>query len=103
MSNREKIQNRLAEIESERAELLAEQERLLNLSEDRRLAEELHSMRCRLAHEDQCGWYYEIHKGVHDWSNGWAHGQYLEMADKVMNLLPDMSVDDILKVAKALR
>jgi hypothetical protein len=99
---REQIAKRKAELASELDDLNAEEERLLSLSEDRRLAEALHSMQCRWNHTDGCGWFYEIQKNVVNW-NGWAHAEYLKKAHKAMQMLPDMSVDEILRVSKALR
>lgn len=100
--SRESISQRLSEIEVERAELLAEQERLLSLSDDRRLAEDLHSQQCNWNHTDGCGWFYEFDNGNPKW-NGHAHARYLEKARNVMRMLPEMSVDEILRVTKALR
>lgn len=41
-----------------------------------------HDATCKMAHEDQCAWYYEVDyakKGVdaHNW-NGWTHQHFLK-------------------------
>lgn len=102
MHSRVDIDKRKQELKSELAELEAEEARLLALSDDARLAEELHTLQCNWNHTDGCGWFYEIHKGVVDWS-GWAHAQYLEKARKVMRALPSMEVDEIVKVVKVIK
>ena len=38
---------------------------------------EHHKCNCKMAHEDQCGWYYEIDNGVHNW-NAWDHQKWLK-------------------------
>ena len=99
---RVQIAEKQARLKEELAVLEAEEQRLLSLSDDARLAEELHSMQCRWNHTDGCGWCYEISKGVVDW-NGHAHNSYLRKAREVMKVLPDLSVDEILRVASAIK
>lgn len=99
---REQIIARKEALAFELAGLEKEEARILALSADARLAEELHTLKCHSNHTDQCGWFYEFDRGAPNW-NGWAHSEYLTKARKVMMVLPDMSVDDILKVAQALK
>ena len=99
---RAQIAEKQARLNEELAALEAEEQRLLSLSDDARLAEELHSMQCRWNHTDGCSWYYEVSKGVVNWE-GWAHAEYLKKARKVMQVLPDLSVDEILRVASAIK
>lgn len=49
------------------------------------LACTLHSKNCSSNHTDGCGWYYEMHRGVHDWT-GHAHQRYLEQARDILKL-----------------
>lgn len=92
----------IAAHEAEIAELKREQEAFRALTPTQQLAISLHDAQCRYNHTDQCGWFYEIHKGVHDWS-GYAHADYLKKARKVVDLLPDFSHDQIIQVSNALR
>lgn len=91
------IAARREEIQSELNDLAAYEESLLALSDDRRLAEELHSMQCHSNHEDGCGWFWE---STNKWEQGYAHKRWLVKAQNVMRALPGMSVDDILKVVQ---
>ena len=99
---RAQIAEKQARLKEELALLEAEEERLLSLSDDARLAEELHSMQCSWNHTDGCSWHYEISKGVADWK-AYAHTRWLHKAREVMKVLPDMSVDEILRVASAIK
>lgn len=99
---REQIAARKEALAFELAALEEEEERLLALSDDARLAEELHTLQCRWNHTDGCGWFYEFNNGVPNWQ-GWAHEQYLNKAREVMKVLPDLSVDEILRVVQAVK
>ena len=68
---------------------------------DTELAEALHDMLCRWNHTDGCGWFYETDEKT-KWS-GYAHKAYLDKARKLMNQLPDMDPDDIIKVANTVK
>lgn len=102
MRTRADIAKEQERLRQELAELEAEEQRLLSLSDDARLAEELHAMQCNWNHTDGCGWFYEVHKSVVDW-HGHSHARWLHKAREVMKVLPDMSVDEILRVASAIK
>lgn len=102
MRTRVEIAKEQERLKQELAELEAEEARLLSLSDDARLAEELHSMQCRWNHTDGCSWFYEVNKSVVNW-HGHAHASWLQKARNVMRELPDMSVDEILRVASVLK
>lgn len=54
---------------------------LLNLSDDKRLAEHLHEKVCNTNHTDGCGWHYE------SWSNmGFSRNYYLEKAINILKV-----------------
>lgn len=102
METRVDIVKRREELQRELEALELKEQHLLALSDDARLAEELHSMQCRWNHTDGCGWFYEVHKDVVDW-NGHSHSRWLTKAREVMRELPDMSVDEILRVASVIK
>lgn len=52
-------------------------------SPDHQLAKELHSMLCTHNHTDGCGWHYEVHNKIEDWT-GHAHSEYLKKAQKLI-------------------
>lgn len=74
------------------------EQRTLRDNPEHWVGEQLHSLQCRSSHEDQCGWFYEIRDGVHDW-NGSTHGCYLTNAKifvvkcKDHNITPENAID----------
>jgi hypothetical protein len=52
-------------------------------SPDHQLAKELHGMLCNQNHTDGCGWYYEVHSKIDDWT-GSNHTEYLKKAQKMI-------------------
>jgi len=65
-----------------------------------RLAETLHSVKCHMSHEDQCGWFWENTNGER-W-NGWAHTRYLKWAQRIRSRLSDLPDEKIIEVVKIL-
>lgn len=51
-------------------------------AEDIEMAECLHDLKCRLSHEDMCGWYWDKSSGRIDWTKH-PRQTYLVMARKV--------------------
>lgn len=97
------IDRKIIELQAQIDKLAAEKKRLQTLAPDKRLAEALHSLQCNWNHTDGCGWFYET-----DWKDIWtnknsSHAHYLEKARKVMNALPDMNVEDIIRIAQILK
>ena len=96
------IDRKIIELQAQIDKLNVEKKRLQELSPEKRLAEALHSLQCNWNHTDGCGWFYET-----DWKDVWAqnssHARYLEKARKVMNALPDMNVEDIIRIAQILK
>jgi len=68
---------------------------------EQRLACELHSMMCTWNHTDGCGWFYEIHKNVHDWNRG-DHARWLEKARKLKTVMPNGNPEEFIKAYKAI-
>lgn len=98
------VEQQIAEHEKKIQELRAEQQRLRALSPERRLAEALHELQCTWNHTDGCGWFYEVSATYPGGAwNGYAHKRYLVKAKKVIELLPNYDVDEIVTVATALR
>lgn len=62
------------------------------------LARELHEITCTHNHTDGCGWFYEVSKGIDNWS-GRSHRPYLERA----NLLIAECARDGVEVEHALK
>lgn len=104
MSSVNEIEQKLSSHKEEIAKL----ERLLEIakqeSPNEQLARTLHSLLCGFNHTEQCGWYYEIVKGVDNW-NGDSHGRYLTKANMVIKKCKDqhIQVDDIVEIVKMLK
>jgi uncharacterized protein YecT (DUF1311 family) len=85
--NSQKIRTEVEELE---AKLRRAMERLdaaeqaeAALSEEQRLAVELHELTCHANHTDGCGWFYEQIAKQHDWG-GITHVSYLRCADRLL-------------------
>lgn len=72
-----KLKDAQARLEAARA---AEAE----LTEEQRLAVELHELTCTANHIDACGWGYEFTNRKHDW-RGAAHNDYLTYATRLIH------------------
>lgn len=96
------FQAEIAKREEEIAAIKREQQAFESQTPDQMLAANLHSALCRWNHEDQCGWFYEIHKAIDDW-NGSTHRSWLAKADNVRKLLPGLDDQTIVKVTAAIR
>jgi len=83
MSYMEKLQQEINEKQKELEKLKKEFQDLKSLGPEYMLAFSLHAKLCHYNHTDGCGWYYEIHDGVHDWTGG-SHLSYLEKARKLL-------------------
>lgn len=70
------------------ADIEKEQKNLESLSPEERIAVQLHDAKCTWNHTDGCGWYYEVSKGVHNWS-GSSHAAYLRSAQKLVHICGD--------------
>lgn len=88
-----------AEIDAKTRELeavLAEEAARAALTDDKRLAVELHEFLCHWNHTDGCSWGYEK-----EWT-GYAHKQYLEKAQNVLKK-PGMDFDTVSTVISAIK
>jgi len=79
----EKLQQEINEKQKELEKLKKEAHDIESLCPEYLLAFSLHAKLCHYNHTDECGWYYEIHDGVHDWTGG-SHFSYLEKARKLL-------------------
>lgn len=84
------------------ADLKQEKAALMEQTPAQQLAVAIHDIDCRWNHTDGCGWLYEIHKGVADWT-GYAHARYLLKAKKLMEMLPEYGHIDILNIVAAIK
>ena len=75
LNKRNELQLELAEVNET---IKAFQE---NLTEDKQLAVHLHSLMCKMEHNETCGWYYSHPEGL--W-NRWERRQYLHMANTLL-------------------
>ena len=64
------------------------------------LADDLHNADCRSNHTDMCGYFYE--DGPNKWDK-YTHKRYLEKAQLMARLLPDIALYDMSRVFKAIR
>lgn len=62
------------------------------LSPEQTFAIALHETRCRWNHTDGCGWEYEIkNRTEHQWGD-WTHAKYLEQAEPISALFPELDL-----------
>ena len=91
-----KIDQKIFEYEQKIEKLKQEKEYLGNLTEEQRMAEEMHELFCTANHADGCGWYYE------DWDKpGYAHKHWLEKAQKALN--EGITLDEMKKIHDLIR
>ena len=97
----ESVQNEIEKLNVKLAELEKERDYLESLPPVEQLAIEIHNMTCHHNHADGCGWYYEIHNGIHDWS-GHAHSRALQTAKRAitMSKKENISVETLVKAYK---
>lgn len=50
------------------------------------IAIDLHRYKCKMNHEDQCGWHREVSYSEHTWDSP-SHHQYLMLARKLISKL----------------
>lgn len=81
------------------AELQNEKERRSELTEDKKLAEYLHSKQCRWDHTEGCSWFYEVSDSEPNWS-GYAHARYLSTAQKALERYDHDTVVGVLEAVK---
>ena len=82
--NAEQIRQRRSELESELAQLQADEQRLAMLTPVQRVADMLHDYECRSNHTDQCGYGYD------SWDNpGQTRQGYLHRARTFYDLVND--------------
>lgn len=96
----EKLKTRKKEI----AELEAALVRAKNESPSQQLASTLHNMICKWNHTDGCSWFYERKNNDDDW-NGWAHGEYLKKANRLIHHCEQrgIEVDQALEIFKMVK
>ena len=100
------LKEQIKQKEAELAELKLRIEQEQALSDDEKLAIQLHSILCKWNHVDGCSWEYEINKNVHNW-NGNAHSEYLRKAAKLRNEMEPLIIStevalQIFKIVKKL-
>lgn len=107
MRHTAKIEELRKQIEKLEEEERIELELLSSMTEEQRLAVELHNTLCTHNHIDACGWEYEVSNGKHDWANGGAHSRWLGKATKMVHLCKNHNIDidvacKIIKIANKL-
>ncbi len=77
------IQNLKDTIKSLESDLLQakDHESAMEHGDVRAVAIALHGALCTSNHTDQCGWFYGVKNGVHNWDE-WTHKHYVEKAEK---------------------
>lgn len=89
----EEAKRRVAEATKELSRLENEQAKLVKLGPEYQLAEALHGAQCRLAHEDQCGWYYE------SWDKPLPrYSSRFDYLEKARTILAEVSLETALKM-----
>ena len=92
-----RAQERIRQVREELADLEQQLEILQRENPDQQLARELHQVCCNANHTDGCGWFYEVHKGVDDWS-GNIHFEWLKQARAVMKVCRDEKVEPVVAI-----
>lgn len=94
------LDTKIYETEKKLRELQEEKARLDNLPENKKLAEQIHEMKCRGNHTDGCSWFYEkdCETGLMDWTR-YAHETWLKKANSLLKIA---EYDTIIKIAKTL-
>lgn len=92
----------IAQHESAIAELKRQKDEFLAMSPAAQLAISLHDATCSWNHTDGCGWFYEIDKGIHNWT-GYSHSSFLRKAETMMKLLPGVDSETIIAVTKTIK
>lgn len=82
---------KIADLEAQICAIKSEKAAFESMSEEHQLALRLHTDRCICNHEDQCGWYYEINKGEHDWKRS-AHDFWLKKASSLIERAKEVGV-----------
>ena len=72
---------KLSELESAKKAMIRDRQ---TTSLTGKLAITIHEKMCRWNHTDGCSWYYEIPRGVPDWS-GHAHSKYWNIAAQLLS------------------
>jgi len=86
------VENRIAETKQELAELEHQLKTYQAEPREQALARELHDLVCNQNHTDGCGWYYEISKGIDDWSRS-EHQMWLKRAQCLIQCCEMMNTD----------
>jgi len=76
---------------------LMEQRKSIMLREfsDEELAELLHEKKCKLHHEDQCGWFYEVDKPGKWTIEGSEHKRHLDKVKKIRKTQESLKENNI--------
>lgn len=99
MTKMEQLKQEITEKQAQLERLEQEQRQIESSGPEYVLAVELHEKLCHWNHTDGCGWYYEIHNGIHDWT-GSSHKRYLEKSIKMM--AEGLDIDTVIKVVNLL-
>ena len=100
MSNEtiESVEKRITEAKQELAKLEHQLKTYQAEPRERQLARELHDLSCNQNHTDGCGWYYEISKGIDDWSRS-EHREWLKRAQCLIKCCEMMHTDTVTATA----
>jgi hypothetical protein len=67
-------------------------------------AVQLHSLKCRSSHMDQCSWEYELVYPEIMWTKDYsAHKSWSSYAKNLQEELPNYSLEQIIEVLKAIK
>lgn len=98
------IERQIAELQKQREIAQIEEDRLKALSVEYRAAIIMHNCQCNSDHTEGCGWYYEVHKNVHDFG-GSSHKWWVAIATTVVrrlqHALGPSSDEQVLKILEA--
>lgn len=78
------VEKKISELKKDISKLEREKRGIELMNTYQRIAYELHEKFCKSDHVEQCGWFYEIKDGTHNW-DGSTHKDQLEKAKKLLN------------------
>jgi len=94
------IEGEIVDLREELEKREKQRQRFMALSNDRRLAEELHETLCHHNHAEGCSWFYGSWETPSD-----AHNTWLNKAKKVIVVANERNIDpfDLLEVFKIIK
>ena len=99
------LDREIARLQEKREQAARDEAIFKALPLEQRVAIVLHGNLCHADHTEGCGWFYEVKKGVHDFSRNNTHARWLDRAETTLRNLrlaaPSLKPDEQLAVIEA--